>query len=720
MPSDSDSEEISGLASDHSSEDNSDSEDEVPSRLVKRVRQGREKPSKEKPKAKSKTRMNLKNLREYVDEEAESDSEGDDAGTGGPIAKEYLEPRKHDWKRNYDKDADEILEEIKQREKERQQAQRAIQETTIYPTLSDPKLFRVRVKSGFEREACVRVLRKYFDLLGKPGAFSIFSCSSLDKLGGHIFIEAMRSGDVRLAVEGLNDVNADSIRQVKLAEIPQIFAPDPSRDITVTPFSFARIVGGLYEGDLAMILGDEEDGKVLVKLVPRLSPLDSREKTRPPPKLFNPEQHPSAQMSGNNMSKPRYLLKREVFEDGFLLKKFALKALKMNISAPSFEEYNIFVSREDEETKEKILKTLVEQTQRRRKFEKNLSRGERVIVMNGDYIGSRGTVVDIEGPSVVVKLDDSASGETIAFTPAEVGKLFEPGERVEVTEGKHKGVRGVVDRVQGGRVFLISDNKKEQIEVDLSELREALREETLTPKLVKASETLRMYDLVHQAGSKRIGAVIRIGANEVTLLDAEGISHSIAKSEVGDRVHPGHAKNSRDQDIRAHVSVRVRKGPHHDVKAQVRHVYGRTAWLLAPDLPPGQNFFVEDVDNCDQLQAFEYDKTRWNGRFNNPQQNPNLGQNLTSFNPQAYKESLIGQKKKILKGEFKGYEGIVRSIVNERVMIELSAKNKTVNIPLNCLNIAFENTTPNVRKPSQSPFNPNHLATPGYDPEFRY
>ena len=48
---------------------------------------------------------------------------------------------------------------------------------------------------------------------------------------------------------------------------------------------------------------------------------------------------------------------------------------------------------------------------------------------------------------------------------------------------------------------------------------------------------------------------------------------------------------------------------------------------------------------------------------------------------------MIGKKKKIIKGQYKGFEGTIKGFSDNHVKFELSAQNKTVTIPFSCLNI---------------------------------
>lgn len=51
---------------------------------------------------------------------------------------------------------------------------------------------------------------------------------------------------------------------------------------------------------------------------------------------------------------------------------------------------------------------------------------------------------------------------------------------------------------------------------------------------------------------------------------------------------------------------------------------------------------------------------------------------------------LVGQKKKILRGRYKGFEGTIRSLTDTQVKFELSAMSKVVSLPYSDLNIQIE------------------------------
>lgn len=734
MSSGSESEEIEGL---HSSNPSDAEVDDEEGQNKNQNLGRRSKPSKEASRKNKRSKSEeADNFKEYIDEDVEEDSAEEDEAD--PITRQKLRElyqRKQQTNLiDLDMDAEKLAERYDKQAKELENDNSVISSATL-PSLNDPRLFRVKCKAGCEKEACVRLLRKYFDRKNSLNPLNIYSVSALDKLVGFIYVEAMKPAYVKEAVMDMLDLNPELIQQVKTEEIGQVFAPDPTKNKHAVPYTFCRMTSGVYQGDLGLVLGEEEDGSARVKLIPRLNVGNNYEKSRPPPKLFNPEIFPSSVLLESDFSKKRYKLNNQIFEDGFLIKKFALKNLNFSIPVLSFEEYKIFVQNEQDEIKAKITNNLKEQNEKRKVQEKNLQRGDKVAVLTGDYIGSRGTVIEagdgsarillqpetIDTTGVGSLLDKKFLREPIVFRQAELGKIFELGERVECVEGRHKGVRGIVIKIEKNTAKILEEGKKDEVVVELGELRLADRVENAIPQLLKSAEAFQMYELVSLTGQKGIGAVVKQTTTQISLLGPEGLVQTVNRSEVSGKVPQGHAKNSQDQDIKPRALIKVRSGPRKDSKAVVKHVYGRTAWLFDSSAHPGHQLFVEDVDNCYLLDSTEYDRTRYNGRLNNFQQNPIQTSNTMQMNnPQSNRVALIGQKKKILRGQWKGYEGVIRSIVADSVEFELSARNKIVTVPISFLDVNVEpvgGRTPLMRPQGA---NTNYLATPGYDPDFKY
>lgn len=112
----------------------------------------------------------------------------------------------------------------------------------MLPTLKDPKLFQVGCKRGSEREAVFEIMQKYMLYQGTAHEIRIVSANALDKIKGYIYVESFNLEDVTNALEG-NTLTNKNIKRVDLANVPQIFEPDITRNIDVSIF---HLIVGLY------------------------------------------------------------------------------------------------------------------------------------------------------------------------------------------------------------------------------------------------------------------------------------------------------------------------------------------------------------------------------------------------------------------------------------------------------------------------------------------
>jgi transcription elongation factor SPT5 len=84
------------------------------------------------------------------------------------------------------------------------------------PTLKDPKLFAIRCMIGFEREMALSVGNKYKALKGTANEIRIISVSSLDKIQGYIYVEAINKFDAEHACNGFNKLKTQYIKVTEL------------------------------------------------------------------------------------------------------------------------------------------------------------------------------------------------------------------------------------------------------------------------------------------------------------------------------------------------------------------------------------------------------------------------------------------------------------------------------------------------------------------------
>jgi transcription elongation factor SPT5 len=141
------------------------------------------------------------------------------------------------------------------------------------PTVTDPKLYLVKVKLGKERETVICLMQKAKSLADAGDTLlPILSASAQDHLKGFIYIEADKKPHVRQSLKGLRNVYHSF--EPQLVPIPEMVA---SISVTqkaaakVSAGSWVRMRAGVYKGDLARVISvSSTDHAAVVRLVPRI------------------------------------------------------------------------------------------------------------------------------------------------------------------------------------------------------------------------------------------------------------------------------------------------------------------------------------------------------------------------------------------------------------------------------------------------------------------
>ena len=614
---------------------------------------------------------------DYIEDAAEESSDSSGDSSAGSFRPELVElyRRRGEWRENFDPDAE------ARRFEALAARQQSLEEPGVapLPTLKDPRLFRAGCARGTEREACVRVLRKLVEQSGTKQVPAVFSISALPKFPGFVFVEAASAAQVREALEGLIGVMSDKMVQVPVEEIAQVFEPDPTLDRKIPPLSFARIIGGLYDGDLCLVQEEEDDGAIKVKVVPRLKEASlalKNELTRPPPRLFRPSEHPTA-----TLKKGRYVLGRQTFEGGMLLHRVKPRGLKLDIDPPTLTDFRRFAASEDATNQQKMARILAASAGPGR-----LERGARVVVVAGDMIGARGEVVDAEAGAVRV---DIGTGPPVAFPRAQLARRFDAGEAVEVVAGPNRGAVGVFLHQDDTAAWMLEPRRGE-LKVRPQDLALSFdransvkggdRTDWEKIDVTRGTDRIsswRRGDLA-RLSSGGVGYVLCAGAESITLLLSDGERRSLRPSELGDRLQSFAARTSHGDEIGPGATVAVRRGPRSGVRAAVRRIFGSTAWLESPE----GEIFVEDPENCRLLGETQRDPRIMMARFNRPGDPEELAKPVGVSLVQ-----LVGRRFKILKGEWKGFEGILRKIFRDQAEVELTARMKVITLPLTSISI---------------------------------
>jgi transcription elongation factor SPT5 len=247
---------------------------------------------------------------------------------------------------------------------------------------------------------------------------NIFSASALDKFPGHIFIEAHRDFHVKEAIKGLKNLNINTVKIIPVKEVTQVFSPDPTKQPSLEVGQFVRIKKGIYAEDLAVVL-DFDDGykRIKIKHVPRLAQsynddnedtdkeaLARSKKMRPAKRFFNPEEYPEAKsLESKKRGSQIWAFDNKRFENGLIVRTIWLKNLKTDNIIPTLEEVEVFQKSEvTKDGRDNIFERAKKTIEESKKFVRNLEKGDRVQIIQGDLNGLKGIVTEVTEGQVKV------------------------------------------------------------------------------------------------------------------------------------------------------------------------------------------------------------------------------------------------------------------------------------------------------------------------------
>ena len=190
---------------------------------------------------------------QFLDIEADIDDEEDDDADYGEVDKYQLNKYKRQAEANKDrtfnKKNDFNLGELEKRYQGMEdddmdhlsdQEKEIIDQQSLQPTISDPKLWLIKVKPGKEKDAVNSLYHKFF-YNGKANALKILSAFTMDALKGYIYIEAFKDANVREAVAGISALRENSIKIVPLTQMTQIFSFDKLEKVDLKVGQWIRI-----------------------------------------------------------------------------------------------------------------------------------------------------------------------------------------------------------------------------------------------------------------------------------------------------------------------------------------------------------------------------------------------------------------------------------------------------------------------------------------------
>lgn len=580
-----------------------------------------------------------------------------------------------------------------------------VDQQALLPSIRDPKLWMVKCAIGREREAAVCLMQKSID---KGPELQIRSAIALDHLKNYIYVEADKEAHVREACKGLRNIYSQKVMLVPIREMTDVLSVE-SKAIDLARDTWVRMKIGTYKRDLAKVVDvDNVRQRVTVKLIPRIdlqalaNKLEGREVVKkkafvPPPRFMNVEEarelHIRVERRRDPMTGDYFEnIDGMMFKDGFLYKTVSMKSISSQNINPTFDELEKF--RTPGENGEGDMASLSSLFTNRKKG--HFMKGDAVIVIKGDLKNLKGWVEKVEEMNVHIRPEEKGLPKTLAVNEKELCKFFEPGNHVKVVSGKQEGATGMVVKVEGHVLIILSDTTKEHIRVFADDVVESSE---VTSGITKLGD-YELHDLV-QLDNNSFGVIIRVESEafqvlkgvaerpEVVLVNLREIKYKIEKKIDG--------QDRYMNTISVKDVVRIIEGPCKGKQGPVERIYKGILFIYDRHHLEHAGFICAKSQSCVVVGG-----TRSNGDRNGNSFGSSYGQMRTPSRippspgrfrggpplPSAGRhrggrgghDPLIGTTVKVRQGPFKGYRGRVVAIQGQSVRIELESQMKVVTV----------------------------------------
>lgn len=575
-----------------------------------------------------------------------------------------------------------------------------VEQQALLPSVKDPKLWMIKCQIGREREAVICLMQKYID---KGSQLQIKSAVALDHLKNYIYVEAEKESHVREACNGLRSIFSQKVQLVPIKEMTDVLSVE-SKVVDLATDAWVRMKLGIYKGDLAKVVEvDNVRQRVTVKLIPRIDLQAIADKMDgnvvkkksfvPPPRFFNIDE---AREMHIRVERRRFggvnyeFIDNMKFRDGFLYKTVSLKSISTQNIHPTFEELEKFrAPGEDAEGDFAGLSTLFANRKKG-----HFMKGDAVVVVKGELKNLMGWVEKVEDENVHVRPSLKGLPETLAFNEKELCKYFKAGDHVKVVSGDQEGATGMVVKVEGHVLIIVSDTTNEHIRVFADHVVESSE---VTAGVTKIGD-YELHDLV-SLNNKSFGVIIRVEKDACRVL--KGVPDRpeavlVKPNEITGKIdRRTNAQDRYKNKVSAKDVVRVLEGPCKGRQGPVEHIHSGILFIYDRHHLEHAGFICAKSQSCILVGGSHDNRDRNNGaldsRFGSLRSHPVIQSPLRI--PRAPSssgfggrhggrghDSLVGRVIKIRLGPFKGYRGRVKEVNGTLIRVELDSQMKIVTV----------------------------------------
>ncbi|KAL6635202.1 hypothetical protein ACP70R_027873 [Stipagrostis hirtigluma subsp. patula] len=630
-----------------------------------------------------------------------------------------------------------------------------VDQQALLPSVKDPKLWMVKCAIGHERETAVCLMQKFID---RPD-LQIKSVVALEHLKNYIYVEAEKEAHVKEACKGLRNIfSSAKITLVPIREMADVLSVE-SKSVDLARDSWVRMKLGAYKGDLAKVVDvDNVRQRVTVKLIPRIdlqvlaNKLDGSEVVKkksfvPPPRFFSVdearEMHIRVDRRRNRDSGEYFdIVDGLMFKDGFLHKTFSVKSISTQNIQPSFDELEKFRKPGDDRNEDVASLSSLFANRKKGHFMK----GDAVIVIRGDLKNLKGSVEKVEDGTVHIQPKVSGLPKTLAFGEKDLCKYFNPGDHVKVVSGVQEGVTGMVVKVEGHVLIILSDTTKEHIRVFADHVVESSE---VTTGITRIGD-YELHDLV-LLNNLSFGIIIRVESEAFQILKGVPDNPELVlvklreiKSKIDRRTS---AKDRSNNIVSTKDVVRVIEGSCKGKQGPVEHIHRGILFIYDRHYLEHSGFICAKAQSCllvggstgsrhrnpmdtadSQLRTFSSPARVWQSSGRLPPRGPHMnsgGRFGGRGGGGRGHDALVNRCIKIKSGPYKGYRGRVKEVTGALVRVELDSLMKIVTVKREDIGDTATVATPfretrNSRAcetplhPSRTPLHP--IQTPMLDP----
>lgn len=655
----------------------------------------RKRDAKKKKQKKAKTAKSL-----FLADEAEEDEEEESYGGGevtreqeAKILKNYDERHfreKNKQMKITDNNVEEIAKRYDEKVIEQQEEDDYYDDIDRRPKSSDPKLWLIKCKVGDEKEILANLYHKYFYFKSKEPKerLKIFSIISYDNLKGKIFIEAFGERDVIYAISGMSNVNQNSIQIIPIEERMQIFEFDKFQKVDICNNQIVRIKHGNYEGDLAKVIYIEDPiNKIFIALIPRIYESDSknnkgfnvapfskvRSTLRPRQKIFD-ENKKYEKEDVITSTEPYGDVKKYgkfKFKDGLLIKSVRISSLETENICPKEDELERLGCYKDENG---IYKDRIDEQQViiSNSKAKNIQykAGDSIRFVTGELKGITGTIISQKDNMIHAKIDLQKNNDSEYEFPVDIVTInFRPGEIVYVKSGQHKGKSGMVLKYVEENSFVIYDDiTQKKFTAKNTDL-------ILSSEMKFNDEENPMYKIGELVGIKNSNIICYIIESTKFILRVVTTRNEVKRISVSEVEKINLNKRTtyidgKGNPISPENVVKVINGQFKGTKGTIKCIFKKYVFMHNNDYVRTNGIFCEIKDNLELLGSELLAENTDKGKVN-----------LRRV-PNEIKD-LLGKMVHVVEGSWKGYNGILIDANDKYIKLELSAKQKTIQLPFN-------------------------------------